>query len=297
MPFSWSTLSPGAQAAALAIGSTAIDAVSLTLIKLAGPTISGWQVAFIAFLVVFVVLVPYALAKGHRIVPRRFVWIHLLRGALGITSLAAFYISLAGMKMPDAVAFNFATPLFVLVLAVLFLGEKVGWRRWSATIVGFIGVLVMVRPSPAMEPVVLWALLCCITAGAGLICMKFLTAHENSVTLAITLAAVALLFGAPFAFANWQWLTIMQWALLLGGALVNLVSQQCMLTAFAKADATTVAPLTYLRLVFAGIVAAIVFDEYPDLWTLVGASIIIASTAYIARREAIRRRANARENR
>lgn len=264
--------------------------MSLTLIKLAGPQISGWQVAFIAFFVVLIVLVPYAAAAGHRILPRRFVWIHVLRGALGITSLAAFYISLAGMKMPDAVAFNFATPLFVLVLAVLFLGEKVGWRRWSATVVGFIGVLVMVRPSPTMEPVVLWALLCCVTAAAGLICMKFLTAHETSVTLAITLAGIALFFGAAPAFANWQWLTFGQWALLLGGALVNLVSQQCMLTAFAKADATTVAPLTYLRLVFAGVVAAIVFDEYPDLWTIAGASIIIASTAYIARREALRRR-------
>lgn len=294
MSSSWTSLSPGAQAATLAVASTAIDAVSLTLIKLAGPTISGWQTAFIAFAVVLVVLTPYAAATGHRILPRRFVWVHLLRGALGITSLAAFYISLGGMKMPDAVAFNFATPLFVIVLAVLFLREKVGWRRWTATVVGFIGVLVMVRPSPTMEPVVLWALLCCITAAAGLICMKFLTAYESSVTLAITLAGIAILFGAVPAFLNWQWLTLGQWLLLLGGALVNLVSQQCMLSAFAKADATTIAPLTYLRLVFAGIVAAIVFDEYPDLWTLAGASIIIASTAYIARREALRRRENAR---
>jgi drug/metabolite transporter (DMT)-like permease len=283
-------LTGGAQAALLAVASTAIDAVSLTLIKLAGPTISGWQVAFNTFFVGLLVLIPYALARGHRIIPRRFVWLHLLRGALGITSLAAFYISLAGMKMPDAVAFNFATPLFVLVLAVLFLGEKVGWRRWSATLVGFIGVVVMVRPSPDMEPVVLWALLCCITAAAGLICMKFLTAHETSVTLAITLGGIALVFGAIPAFLSWQWLSAGQWALLIGGALVNLASQQCMLTAFAKSDASSIAPLTYLRLVFAGIVAAIVFGEFPDLWTLAGASIIIGSTAYIARREARRRR-------
>ena len=273
----WKNLSPGAQAAALAIASTAVDAVSLTLIKLAGPDISGWQVAFNTFAVGLILLIPYAIVRGHRIVPRRFVWIHVARGALGITSLAAFYISLSGMKMPDAVAFNFATPLFVIVLAVLFLGEKVGWRRWTATAIGFIGVLVMVRPSPSMEPVVLWALLCCITAAAGLICMKFLTAHETPITLAITLGSLALVFGAVPAFLSWQPLEWGQWALLVGGALVNLISQQCMLTAFSKADATVVAPLTYLRLVFAGIVAAIVFAEYPDQWTLVGASIIIAS--------------------
>jgi drug/metabolite transporter (DMT)-like permease len=162
----------------------------------------------------------------------------------------------------------------------------VRWRRWSATLVGFLGVLIMVRPgAAAFDPAAFFALAMALGIAVAVILLKRFPEGESHVAMLtwFSLAAIALSLGP--ALYVWRVPTAGEWGLLVAVGLLGLGSQAMFIRAFWVGEASFVAPFDYSKLLLAGLIGFLLFGELPDHWDLAGAAVIIAATVYIARRE------------
>jgi drug/metabolite transporter (DMT)-like permease len=213
------------------------------------------------------------------------------RALLTIASTGLFVTSLRFLPLAEAIALTFASPLFVTALAPPLLGERVGWRRWLAVLAGFVGVLVMIRPTgEAMRWAVLLPLTVALTFGLANIVTRRISATESSVSimgvsmLSVTLVALA---TAPF---GWRAPALGDVALLaLAGMLLG-CAHFLMIEAFRLAEAAVAAPFNYSAMIWALILDLVVWVNRPDPWVVGGAVIVIMSGLYILRRETLRRR-------
>jgi drug/metabolite transporter (DMT)-like permease len=214
------------------------------------------------------------------------------RAILFIVSSAFFVTSVGLMPLPMVIALTFTAPLFVTALAPTVLGEQVGWRRWMAVIVGFIGVLVIVRPFQESWSWV--ALLPVIGAFCGSLrdmLTRQITAKETSVSIlfygALAVVLVSLL-TLPF---GWQWVSGPDLLLFVVQGFVMGIAHYLMIESFRMAEAALVAPFKYTGFIWAVIYGAAIWGDYPDRWTILGALVILASGLYILHRELLRRKA------
>lgn len=261
------------------------------LIKFLGQDLPFLQVAFFRCVLGAIFVIPGLVRHNFVAFKSRRHFDHFWRAALGTTGMALSMYSLTHLALSDATAISFSAPLFVLIVAALFLGEKVRWRRWTATAVGFAGVLVMMRPGQgAFDPVMLVALAAAATAAGAVCVVKSLTATESTSTMLGMFSLWSALFMAVPAAFVWREPTLEQWLLgLLLGFLATL-GQSCNIRGYSAGEATAIAAFDYLRLPFAVVVGVWLFAELPSLWTLAGALLIVGSTLYIAVREARLRR-------
>lgn len=218
-------------------------------------------------------------------------WLHLLRALAGAGAMVFGYYAYTLMPLVEVTAISFSTALFTVILAALVLREQVGWRRWGATLLGFIGVLAMLRPGAAsFTPEALLPIGMALGFAVAVTVVKILPKDESRLTLLFYFFLMTICMAAPLA--DWRWPDPSQWMLLALLGLLGAASQSMIISAFKVGDASFVAPFDYIRLLLAWLVGQAFFAESPDIWTLVGAAVIIASSLYIARREA-RRRADA----
>lgn len=257
------------------------------LIKLLGQRLDSLQVAFFRGLGGLIVIIPLLLRyRFTSLKSARHVG-HFWRAALGTTSMGLGFYAVTHLPLADATSIGFSTPLFVLVVAALFLGEKVRWRRWSATAVGFVGVIVMMRPGQAaLDPVMLLALAGAALTACAVSVVKNLTGTESTMTMLSTFTLWSTSFMAIPAFLVWRTPTLEEWGLAACMGVLATIGQSFIIRAYSAGDASAVAPFDYLRLPFSVVAGVWVFTEPVSWWTLGGAAIIVAATLYIARREA-----------
>jgi drug/metabolite transporter (DMT)-like permease len=273
-------------AAWLLLGGLCYTVVS-ALIKYLCQSLPFNEVAFFRCALGLLVILPSLLR--HRFVQmksKRHLG-HLWRAVLGTVSMLVGFYVLTKLALADATAVGFTAPLFVIVIAALVLGEKIRWRRWSATAVGFIGVLIMMRPgSHGFDPVLLLALFGALLTAAAVCVVKSLTGSENSSTMLVMMTVWGALFLLVPAIVVWQTPTLLEWGLALAMGTMATLGQSCIIRAYTAGEATAVAPFDYLRLPFSVAAGFWIFAELPSIWTVVGALVIIGSTLYIAHREA-----------
>jgi drug/metabolite transporter (DMT)-like permease len=214
--------------------------------------------------------------------------IHALRAVAGGGAMVCGIAALDKLPLADFTALSFAQPLFAVILAIVLLGETVGWRRWGATLAGFLGVVIMVRPgSGSFEVDALLAVAMALGIAVAVILAKRLPAEESQVTMLFYFSlTTALVFAAP-ALAVWRTPSLPEALGLLGFGLGGLLTQALMIAAYRTGEASVVAPFDYSKLIVSGILGFTLFGETPDRWTLAGAAVIVAATLYIARREAV----------
>lgn len=209
-------------------------------------------------------------------------------GAVGVVAALAF------SDLSSTAAILQAMPLVIVLGAALFLGEPVGPRRWSAIVIGFLGVMMIVRPGLAgFQPVSLMAVLAVVMLGARDVVTRRIPAQVPSLQLAgsaffavfVAGIVMALALGQPFVMPG-----LRQWLQLIACVGLGASGYVLLVTATRVGEASALAPYRYARLVFALVLAVIVFDEHPDLLTLLGAAIIVASGCYTMWREAVLRR-------
>jgi drug/metabolite transporter (DMT)-like permease len=211
---------------------------------------------------------------------------HLARGLAGIAGMFCGMYALVHLPLADAVAISFAKPLFAVLLAALFLSERVGAGRWLATAAGFAGVLIVVRPgSGEFELAHVIALLGAFFIADVVVLVKKLQGSEKNATIMAYFGIVTSLASAGPALYVWLAPTLFEWALLVGIAVAATLGQWMALRAYRAAEASAVVPFDYLRLVFAILFGWAIFAEVPDRWTLAGTCVLIAATAFIAFRE------------
>lgn len=257
------------------------------LVKFLAEHTPAVQLIFIRMGVQVLILLPL-LAGGLASLSTKSIKLHAVRVALGLVAITAGIYSIILLPLADATAISFTRSLFVTILAIYFLNETVGIRRWCAVIVGFAGVLVMLRPgTQSIDIGALLALASACAAGGVTIAVKRLTASEATITmLAFPALAITIAMAIPTALV---WVTP-NWTdafLLLAMACLGLGGQWCMINGFRLGDATLLAPVDYLRIVFAALFGYWLFGHVPTIWTALGALIIVGSTIYLMRREAI----------
>ena len=197
--------------------------------------------------------------------------------------------SLLGITLADAVALAYTNPLWSILVSVIFLGEPVRIRRWTATVAGFLGVLCIVRPTGQIDPAMLVALGSAVSASLSMMIVKKLTTTESPYQILFFFTLVGSVVSLGPGIYYWQTPSLDQaaWLVLIG--VLAFVGQICLSRAIALAEVTLVAPVDFLRLPFAAIFGFVLFAEVPDAWTLAGGAIIALASAYIVRREAVLR--------
>jgi drug/metabolite transporter (DMT)-like permease len=238
-----------------------------------------------------IMLTAVCFTGGLRRMRTRRPGLQVLR-AIGVTVSSVLFIAgLHDLPMADATATSFVSPLFVTALSIPLLGEIVGWRRWLATVVGLIGVLIVVRPGgEGFHGASLFVLGSSLFWAFSLIVTRMMSRTETPVvTLAYsaTLGFLMLSLMVPF---NWQPLDLT--SILIGAFIggISTIGHILLITAFRHADASLLAPFAYAQLIWASIFGYLIFAAIPDLWTYVGAAIIVASGLYTAHRERIKAR-------
>jgi drug/metabolite transporter (DMT)-like permease len=225
---------------------------------------------------------------------------HLLRGIVGVTSMALFFLALGLLPLADAMALGMSGPIFLTALSVPLLKEHVGLRRWSAVIVGFIGVLIMVRPgSGVFQPTALIAIGGAFFYALAMVSIRHLSRSEpaTAIVFYFTLfAAVVGLLTWPLAGVAPAWLDpwvtpdLEGWAVLIGIGLIGGTAQLTMTYAFKMAPVAVIAPFEYGAIVIGVSYGLAIWNEVPDRYIVLGAAIVIASGLYILYREAKLRR-------
>ena len=241
-----------------------------------------------------VTLTPFIWRAGPSAFRTKHPVIHILRGLFGGMAMLCGFYALSHLPLATVTALGFTQPLFTIVLAVLILSEPVRWRRWAATIVGFLGVLVMLRPgSGAFDPVMLVALAMAFGIAMAVVLVKRLPVGESHTAMLVYFCLASFFLALVPAVLNWQNPSPKEWVLLAGVGVLGMISQACILRAYRAGEATFVAPFDYSKLLLATLVGYIFFAESPDAWVWVGAAIIIGSTYYIVWRERVRQRGGA----
>ncbi|WP_193185900.1 DMT family transporter [Nisaea sediminum] len=283
----FAALSPNTQGAIWIVISCVIFSLMQANVKLLGARLDTFQIAFFRCAFGLAVILPFMFRAGSHVFKTRRPLAHLLRGCLGAGAMACGFYSVTHMPLADATAISFAKPLFMIVLAVLFLNETVRWRRWSATAVGFLGVLIMVRPgSSEIGFAAGIALLGTLFVALVVVVVKKLATTESPLTILFSFGIISTSIMTVPAILVWQEPTWSEMAMLLAVGALGSAGQACAVKGFKVGEATAVVPFDYSRLLFAGFIGFWLFGDVPGLHTLAGAGLIVASTLYIARREA-----------
>jgi drug/metabolite transporter (DMT)-like permease len=210
------------------------------------------------------------------------------RGMCMIASSVLFIAGLSALPIADATAIGFVSPLLVTALSIPFLGEKVGIRRWSAVIVGFIGVLIVVRPGTgAFNPAALFPLFSAAAWALGLILTRLMRNSESVLTTILYTTLVGLVLTAFALPWVWRMPDLHGWMLMAAMGVLSAIGQTLLIAALTRAPASLVAPFSYSQMLWATLVGLFVFHTVPDAVTWVGAGILIASGLYTIHRERI----------
>jgi drug/metabolite transporter (DMT)-like permease len=282
----WNALAPNLRGAVLMLLSSLGFTVMAVLIRDVAATIDPLQMAFFRCTIGWLAILPFVAHVGLGTVRSNVLRLHLSRAALGTIAMFCAYYAIAHMPLADFTALSFTRPLFATVMAVIVLHEIVRWRRWTATIVGFLGVLVMVRPGVAeINPATFVALGESVSLALLIVIVKLMPRAEKTLTMLFWFGVFSIPITAVPAILVWEWPTAIEWLSLVVMGLSGVISQWLFILAFRTGEASFVAPIDYVRLVFVTITGYLMFAEIPTVWTLLGAAIIVGSTFYIMRRE------------
>ena len=264
-------------------------------VKLLGERIHSFEIMFFRAAIGLAVFAPWLIAReGLDVVRTVRPGLHLWRGFVGACGNICFFYAITHMLLADAMALQFSRPLLMIVLAALFLGEAAGYRRTAVAIAGFCGIVMMLRPFGAgFDPDGLVAVTGALFGGLVVISIKKLATTEPTRRIIFYYALYTTFFSAVPAAFVWTLPNAGDLAVLVLIGLLGIVGQSCITHGFALGEATVTVPFDYMRIIYSAIFGIILFAEIPDVWSIAGAAIIIASNLLLIRLEWKSRRLNA----
>ncbi len=246
-----------------------------------------FEIVFFRNLFGLLFILPWFLRGGFEPLRTKFVWLHVLRATLELLGMLSFFYALSITPLAQIAALGFATPIFTTILAVFFLKEMVGFRRWAAILFGFAGALVTLQLGAGPPSVgALIMLLSTFILAFVLILVKILSRTDSSITIISYSNILMLPMSLVAALFFWQWPDWPQlmWLVVLG--IVSSAASFMDTQALRLADMHIVMPLEFLKLIWAALLGYVLFSEIPDTYTWVGGAMIFTSAAYIAFRAA-----------
>ena len=264
---------------------TVIDSFAKLLSASGLPTM---EVVFIRYLGQFVLVIAIFLPReGKALVTTRNLKLEIARGLCLLGSTIFNFIAITFLPLTVTSAISFTMPLILCALSIPLLGETVGWRRWLAIGVGFVGVLVIVQPgTEAFQPAVILSLITAVFSALYNLLTRKLAGVDTTTTQQFFAAGVATVCIAPFSFGDWTWpQEAIGWSAFIGIGVAALIGHLLVTTAHRYAPASVLAPFGYLQIIFMTGSSWFVFNQPPTFWLFVGAPIVMASGLYIWLRE------------
>jgi drug/metabolite transporter (DMT)-like permease len=226
-------------------------------------------------------VLPWLARNGVATLATQRLKAHFLRGAVGALAMWCWVFGVKYLPLTTFTAISFTRPLWTPLTAAVFLGERVGWSRGLATLLGFAGVLIVVRPAFGVELAILVAVFGGAVSSLTLVQVKQLASTEPAGRIVFYFSLFGTLWALPLALMDWMTPSAVQFAWL---ALVGIVAgsaQYCVARAAALGDATVITPVDFVQLPFAAIVGFVVFGETPDVLTAAGSLVIVVSVLAI----------------
>ena len=259
------------------------------VVKFAGEDLPAAESAFLRYLIGFVFILPFARSIFTFRLTRRQVSLFAARGLVHAIGVMCWFYSMTQISIAEVTAMNYLNPVYVTLGAALFLGERLSWPRLTAILAALVGTVVILRPGlRAIEPGHVTMLVTALLFGASYLLAKPLSDRFPAMLVVAMLSFFVTLGLAPFAIAVWVTPTMSEVFWMGIVALFATTGHYTMTRAFAAAPVSITQPATFLQLLWAVLLGWAVFDESPDLWVVVGATIIILSVTFIAWREARR---------
>lgn len=257
------------------------------LIKGLGDSYSTSQIIFFRSLPALIPLLFYLpMQGGWSALKTQRPGLQSLRAAIGLGSMYAGFYALAHMEFANYVTISFSAPLFGTLLAIPFLGEKVGIRRLTAVLVGFVGVVLAMRPAAGgFDVFALFAVGGAFCYGVVMVIMRQLGSVDRSAATVFYFTLLGVLVSAVFLPAEWVWPTPADWMLLIAVGALGGVAQIFMTEAFRLAPTSVVAPFDYTAMIWAVIFGYLMFDSLPTTNVVIGATVVCASGLFIIYRE------------
>jgi len=250
------------------------------------PWVAGW----LRYSIGALVILPAMLGGGLKRLWPRAHRLQLLRGLFHAAGLVIWFAALPMVTLTELTAIGFSGPLFICLGAVLFLGERMSGARWTAVLLGFAGVILVVHPwevgaVSVSRGTLLMLASAPVFAGSFLVA-KALTRREASDVIVLWQHLWVSLLMLPFAIGGWSMPDPGQWGLLVLCGILGAGGHYCMTRAFRIADISSVQSVKFLELVWAALLGFALFGSVPAGWTVAGGAVILASTLWLARREA-----------
>ncbi|MDB5547037.1 MAG: protein of unknown function transrane, partial [Tardiphaga sp.] len=273
----------------LLMSSTIFLAASDAMAKYLAKSLPPVEIAWLRFAMFVLIMLPIVI-RHPRAMRSLTPGIQTLRGVAMLASSVFFISGLQYLPIAEASATAFIAPIFVTGLSIVFLAEKVGTRRWIATIVGLIGVFIIVKPgTAAFHPAAILPILSALGWACTLVLTRKMSGADSVITTMSYTALVGFLMLSAVVPLYWVTPTWQQVAIGAAIGLASTTGHWIVVLAFRYADASVLAPFSYSQLVWVTILGFLMFGEIPDIWTAVGAAVIIASGLYTAHRERVRR--------
>ena len=277
--------------ALLAIGATLFGSFMGAGVKLLSNDLHPIIICFYRCLMGLIIITPFVARNNFKALQTDNMRLQIFRALINIISMICWFSAIGMMHFEKATALGFTTPLFTTVLAVLILGEVIRFHRTAALLLGFVGILIIIRPGyMPFEFGTILMLIASFSFSFVLIFVKKLSATDSSLTIIF----YHLLYMTPAFFIlslfYWQSISFNQLVIfsLMGSS--GLLSHWCLAQAFKMSDTTFVMPLQFTKLIWASLIGLFIFAEQPDIWTWFGGIIIFISVVYITYREAFRKR-------
>ena len=263
--------------------------VMTTLIKFLGNDYPAALQTFYRQVAGFLILLPIILVRGRVVYATTRPWILIFRSSAGTIGMIFSFYAFQKMPLADANALSFTRTLWLVPLAAFVLREKVGPLRVGAALMGFVGVLIMVRPGAASHMAMGLPALAMLASSflfaMTITGMKVMTRDHSPMVLLVWAATLGVVLAIPGALFVWRWPEPRDLGLLALMGVMGTVTQACYIRGMAIGDAAAMAPVDYTRLVFSTVAGFVLFHELPGIWTFVGAGVVVVSTLFITWRE------------
>jgi len=277
--------------ALLAIGATFFGSFMGAGVKFLSDDLHPIIICFYRCLMGLILITPFVARNNFQALQTDNMRLQIFRALINIISMICWFSAISMMHFEKATALGFTTPLFTTVLAVLILGEVIRFHRTAALLLGFVGILIIIRPGyMPFEFGTVLMLIASFSFSFVLIFVKKLSATDSSLTIIF----YHLLYMTPAFFIlslfYWENINFNQLIIFVLMGASGLLSHWCLAQAFKMSDTTFVMPLQFTKLIWASLIGLFIFAEQPDVWTWVGGVIIFISIVYITYREAFKKK-------
>jgi len=279
----YNSLSENSKAIFFAILTCFLVSILIAIVRHLSKDFHTFFIVMMRNLFAFAMFIPLMIKTNNKLFKTNKIYLHFIRNINGLIAMIIWFYTITLIPLPEAVSFTFIVPIITTLAAMIFLKEKVNKNIWIALIIGFIGILIITRPGfhefhfayiLAMVTTILWSV--------SNVLVKIMTKTDKPETIVAYMSFIMLILSIPLGLPYIQKLNLndILWMACLG--IFSNLSHMSMSKAYSKADLSLVQPFDFTRLIFISIIAYFAFDEIIDIYSLIGALIIVSGTIFIA---------------